>query len=64
MADLNTFGIWNPFACMVAKAAQHTRALELDKPALGGMVPSVMTFIPTGDPRVSHSTMPRKPHRK
>ena len=49
---------------MVVRAAQHTRALELDKPALGGMVPSVTTFMPTGDARVSDSTMPRKPHRK
>lgn len=51
------------FACKVARAAQQTRALELDSPELGGIVPSINNFIPRGFSILRCSTMPRNPHK-
>lgn len=62
---LVTFGRHLPFACMVTRAAQHTRALELERPELPGTVPSTIHFIPrAADWILRCSTNPRNPHWK
>lgn len=49
---------------LVASAAELTRALELDKPAAGGMVPDTAANKPTFSPSFSSSKIPLTPHRK
>ena len=42
-------------ASIVTRPAQHTKALELDKPELAGMVPSTTHCIPTKPGRLKFS---------
>lgn len=51
-------------ACMVANAAQQTRALELERPALLGIVPSTTHCNPLGFVTLQCSNNPFNPHRK
>jgi len=44
-----------PLASMVTRPAQHTKALELDRPELAGMVPSTIHRIPTNLGRLKFS---------
>jgi len=43
---IQTLEILIPLIIAVVRAEQTTRADEDDRPALSGMVPSIITFIP------------------
>lgn len=49
---------------LVARAAELTRALELDKPAAGGIVPDTVANKPIFSLVFNSSKMPLTPHKK
>ena len=45
-------------------AAATTRALELERPAEGGIFPSTRQFIPETETSLASSKTPLRPHKK